>query len=355
MKKGVKIAIWSVLGVAALFGAAAGVLGWNWYVDNRKPNFGRNYVLYVYPDTDLREVEDSIIAGAEVKNVRSLLRSFNHEGLKGTVKPGRYVLDTKVSSTYAARMLKLGWQTPQNLTFSGTIRTREKVVRAISNQMMVDSTTVADALLDNEFLANYGVDSVDFFTIILPDTYQVYWTASIDDIFSRLRKEYDDFWTPERLEKARLQGLTQYQASVLASIVQGETRAPQEYPVIAGVYLNRLHRGMKLQADPTICYIFGYTLNRVLRKHLEVDSPYNTYMYAGLPPTPINSPSKDCIDAVLNPQKHDYIFFCASPDFNGTHRFAVTYSDHLVNAREFHTALNKRLASQSSLQQSTKK
>ncbi len=339
MKKTVVIA---AVAIVATLATLAGIVGWRWYVDNRKPNFQKDYVLYVYPDTPLNEVEDSLIQGAKVKNVKSLLRTFTKEGVADRMKPGRYVLDTKVSSTYAARMLNLGWQTPQNLTFSGTIRTRERVVKMISNQMMVDSTTVANALTDNEFLANYGVDSIDFFTIILPDTYQIYWTASIDDIFARLRKEYDAFWTDERVEKARKQGLTQYQASIMASIVQGETRKPQEYPIIAGVYLNRLHKGMKLQADPTICYIYGYTLNRVLRKHLEAESPYNTYKYVGLPPTPINSPCKECLEAVLNPQKHDYIFFCANPAFDGTHRFAVTYDEHMKNAREFQTALTIR-------------
>lgn len=339
MKKTVVIA---AVAIVATLATLAGIVGWRWYVDNRKPNFQKDYVLYVYPDTPLNEVEDSLIQGAKVKNVKSLLRTFTKEGVADRMKPGRYVLDTKVSSTYAARMLNLGWQTPQNLTFSGTIRTRERVVKMISNQMMVDSATVANALTDNEFLANYGVDSIDFFTIILPDTYQIYWTASIDDIFARLRKEYDAFWTDERVEKARKQGLTQYQASIMASIVQGETRKPQEYPIIAGVYLNRLHKGMKLQADPTICYIYGYTLNRVLRKHLEAESPYNTYKYVGLPPTPINSPCKECLEAVLNPQKHDYIFFCANPAFDGTHRFAVTYDEHMKNAREFQTALTIR-------------
>ena len=337
-----RVAIIAACVAVGFLAGLAGGFAWRWYTDNRKPNFGRDYVLYVYPDTPLSDVEDSLIAGAQVRNVRSLMRTFEKENVAGRMKPGRYVVDTKVSSTYAARMLNLGWQTPQNLTFSGTIRTRDRVVRIISSQMMVDSTTVADALRDNAFLAEYGVDSIDFFTIILPDTYQMYWTSTMDEIFARLRKEYDAFWTDERVEKARLQGLSPYEASIMASIVQGETRKDFEYPVIAGVYLNRLHRGMKLQADPTICYIYGYTLNRVLRRHLETDSPYNTYMYAGLPPTPINSPSKECIEAVLNPQRHDYIFFCADPSFNGTHRFAVTYSEHQKNAREFQSALSER-------------
>lgn len=334
-----KLLLPAAIVVLLLAGAAAFVAG-RWYIDNRRPNFGRDYVLYVYPDYSMERVRDSIIRGAEVLNLRSLDRMLRKEC--GQPQPGRYVIDRKVSSVYVARMLRLGWQTPQTLALSGTIRSRERVAKLISRQMMVDSTTVDNALRDNEFLANYGVDSSDFFTIILPDNYQLWWTASIDEIFARLRSEYDAFWTPERVEKARLQGLSQYEASILASIVQGETRREEEYPVIAAVYLNRLHRGMKLQADPTICYIYGYTLNRVLRKHLEAESPYNTYKYAGLPPTPINAPSKACIEAVLNPDSHDYIFFCASPAFDGSHRFAVSYSEHMKNAREFQQALNAR-------------
>lgn len=330
----------AALPVLLLFAAAAAYFAGSWYIDRYRPNFTRDYVLYVYPDSSPESVRDSIVRGAAPRSLRSLDRMLRKECSQP--KPGRYVIDRKVPSVYVARMLRLGWQTPQTLALSGTIRSRERVVKLISRQMMVDSTTVDNALRDNDFLAKYGVDSTDFFTIILPDNYQLWWTASIDEIFARLRREYDAFWTEERVEKARLQGLTPYEVSILASIVQGETRREEEYPVIAAVYLNRLHRGMKLQADPTICYIYGYTLNRVLRKHLEAESPYNTYKYAGLPPTPINAPSKACLEAVLNPDSHDYIFFCASPAFDGSHRFAVSYSEHMKNAREFQRALNAR-------------
>ena len=170
----------------------------------------------------------------------------------------------------------------------------------------------------------------------------MYWTASIKEIFDRLKKEYDAFWTQERLAKAKNQGLTPMEVSVMASIVSGETLKPFEYPVIAGVYLNRYKKGMKLQADPTIAFCYDYTLDRILKKHLTVDSPYNTYMHAGLPPAPINVPPKACLDAVLNPEKHGYIYFCASPAFDGTHRFAVTYNEHLKNARAFQRELTAR-------------
>jgi UPF0755 protein len=239
-------------------------------------------------------------------------------------------------------MLVFGWQTPQDLVLSGTMRSKDRIAKKISTQMMVDSASVADALNDKDFLAGYGFTPENVFALILPDTYQMYWTASVEDIFDRLKKEYDAFWTPERDAKAKAQGLNRMQVSVMASIVSGETLKDFEYPVIAGVYLNRYKKGMKLQADPTIAFCYNYTLDRILKKHLQVDSPYNTYKHVGLPPAPINVPPKACLDAVLDPAKHGYIYFCASEEFDGTHRFAVTYSEHLKNARKFQRALTAR-------------
>ena len=178
--------------------------------------------------------------------------------------------------------------------------------------------------------------------MIIPDTYQLLWTASVREIFDRFAREKEAWWTPERLSAAKAQRLTPREVSVLASIVDGETKYVPEQPSIAAVYLNRLNSGMRLQADPTVAYCFDYRLNRILKSHLLVDSPYNTYQHAGLPPGPISCPPKTCLEAVLHPDSHNYIFFCADPAFNGTHRFAATYSEHLANARAFQTALTQR-------------
>ena len=287
-------------------------------------------------------VLDSLESGAGAKNMRSLERTFRKMEVEQKIKPGRYVVDTKCPNVYVARMLVFGWQTPQNMTLSGTIRTKGRLAQKIAAQMMVDSTAVDAALNDAGFLAGYGFTPENIFAMVIPDTYQMYWTASVKEIFDRLKKEYDAFWTTERLDAARKQNLSQMQVSVVASIVSGETLKDFEYPRIAGVYLNRYRKGIKLQADPTVCFCFNYELDRVLKKHLTVDSPYNTYKYAGLPPAPINVPPKACIDAVLNPEKHSYIFFCASPAFDGTHRFAVSYSEHMKNARAFQRELTAR-------------
>ncbi len=336
-----KIAI-AGLAVAALLAGAAGFVLGRYYIDNRKPNFSERYVLYVRPDMTAGQVMDSLQAGAGTLRPKSVERMFRKIGVDMDMKPGKYVVDPSSTSVYVARMLVFGWQTPQNLTLSGTLRTRERIAQRIGSQMMVDSASVYNALNDREFLAGYGFTPENVFALILPDTYEMYWTASVKEIFDRFKKEYDTFWTDERKAKAAAQGLSRMEVSIMASIVRGETLKEFEFPIIAGVYLNRYRKGMKLQADPTVAFCFNYELDRILKKHLTVDSPYNTYKYAGLPPAPINVPSKGCIDAVLNPQKHNYIYFCASPAFDGTHRFAVTYGEHLKNARAFQRELTAR-------------
>lgn len=337
--KRILIGVFAVLTVLA---GIAGFIGGRYYIDNKRPNFSEEYVLYVSPETSVQEIMDSLSSGAGMISRKSLSRCFDELEVADRIKPGRYVVEPSATSIYVARMLVFGWQTPQNLVLSGTMRSKDRIAAKIGRQMMVDSAQVAQALDSSAFLAEYGFTPETIFAMILPDTYEMYWTASVKDIFDRFRKEYDAFWTPERKSKAKAQGLSPMEVSIMASIVSGETLKPFEYPRIAGVYLNRYRKGMKLQADPTIAFCYDYTLDRILKKHLKVDSPYNTYKYAGLPPAPINVPPKACLDAVLNPEKHGYIYFCASPAFDGTHRFAVTYSDHLKNAREFQRALTAR-------------
>lgn len=341
MKNKKKKLFWVAV-ICILFGCVAMLVIGEYYLDNKKSNFDKKYVLYVTPETTVEQVLDSLCVAAGAGREHSLERAFKKMNVSEKMKPGKYVVRPGHPSIYVARMLVYNWQEPHMLTLSGTIRKRDVLARKIGSQMMVSTEEVAAALKDSVFLAKYGFTTEDVFGLILPDSYEMYWTASIDDIFDRFKKEYDAFWTEERKAKAKAQGLTQKEVSVVASIVSGETLKEFEYPIIAGVYLNRYRTGMKLQADPTICYCYDYTLDRVLNKHLQVESPYNTYKYAGLPPAPINVPSKACLDAVLNPDGHGYIYFCASPAFDGTHRFAVTYSEHLDNAREFQQALNER-------------
>lgn len=308
--------------------------------DRYLPNFTASKVVFVGPMTSMSEVLDSLSVVAKRRG--SLTRAAKSEDLECRIKPGRYVIEPDFTALYVVRMLCNGWQTPGNLVLSGSLRSTAKIADVVSRQMMVDSVVIDSLLRDERFLAQYGVTPQMVYTLILPDTYQMYWTASPQDIFDRFKKEYDRFWTPERDRAAGQLGLTRDEVCTLASIVNGETRQKSEYPIIAGVYLNRLHKGMKLQADPTVAYCFDYKPNRILKAHLAVDSPYNTYKYAGLPPGPINVPPKACIDAVLHPSEHNYLYFCASAAFDGTHNFAASYGEHLRNARAFQRELTRR-------------
>ena len=331
-----------------------GFIGGRIYYDRRCPNFSDKAEIYVYPNMNISDVMEEIVSKNIVKKRGSLKRALRQEGLlsgedkpgENALKPGHYTITADNSSMYVARMLRNGWQTPVKMVLSGSMRHKSVIARKISRQMMMDSLTVMNALRDSALLSKYGFTSENVFALFMPDTYQVYWTDSINVILDKQKAAYDSFWTEDNVKKAKAQGLTKMEVSTLASIVRCESNHIPEYPLIAGVYLNRLHQGMKLQADPTIAYCYEFTLNRILRKHLKYDSPYNTYMYAGLPPAPICVPGKDAMEAVLNPQGGKDLFFCASPDFNGTHLFAATYSDHLKNAKAFQKALTAKLKAQ---------
>ena len=331
------IGLFAALAAVAL--ALAGVYAYHAWYDRKVPNFTDEMDLYVYPGMDVRELRDSILSAGIVRSEGSLKRVL--KDVK-SISAGHYLIDSTCSSMYLSRMLQKGWQTPVNLTLAGSIRRPSDLARKIGSQMLADSATVAAFIACDDSLRKYGVDRQQLFTMVIPDTYQMLWTASVREIFDRFAKEKDAWWTPERLAAARARRLTPREVSVLASIVDGESKYVPEQPSIAAVYLNRLSTGMRLQADPTVAFCFDYKLNRILKSHLLVDSPYNTYQHAGLPPGPISCPPKTCLEAVLHPSSHNYLYFCADPAFNGTHRFAASYSEHLSNARAFQTALTER-------------
>ena len=334
-----KKGIWALAAIGLVLALVAGIRLYGAFYDRKMPNFSGTYEFFVRPGMEPSAVVDTLLQSGIVLNERSLHRTL--DPLK-SMKVGHYTVDRKSSSKYVARMLANGWQTPVNLTLSGTIRTPQVLARKIGNQMLADSAAVAEFALSADSLSRYGIPPSLLFTIVIPDTYQVTWTSSVREIFDRFKKEADAFWTEERVKLARDRGLDPVGVSTLASIVDGETQYGPEQPTVAGVYLNRLRLGMPLQADPTVAFCFDYSLSRILTRHLEVDSPYNTYRYAGLPPGPISCPPKSCLEAVLHAQNHQYLYFCADPSFNGTHRFAATYTEHLNNARAFQRALDAR-------------
>ncbi len=339
MRSKARIALWVLVLTAALAllgGVSAVVLA------RKAPGFRSGYVLYVDEDRDAAAALDSLCSAGRARYPRLLGAAFRRRNVEELIRPGRYVVRPQQSCAEVANMLVLGWQTPGRLTLSGTLRSKDKLAQVISAQLMMDSLTVRSLLDSAAFLEPYGFTPQDVFSLILPDTYEVYWTVSPEELFARFRREYDLFWTEERLEKARRQHLTPREVSILASIVTGETNRADEYPKIASVYLTRLSRRMKLQACPTVCFLYDYKIRRVLKEHTANPSPYNTYRHAGLPPGPIAVPPKACIDAVLDPAPEHYLYFSASPAFDGTNRFARTYAEHLKNAREYHRAFKAR-------------
>lgn len=238
--------------------------------------------------------------------------------------------------------LRGGYQEPVKLQFAN-IRLKEDFAGFLGRNFEADSLQFI-SILNNEAIAEkYGFTTENFYTMFIPNTYQFYWNTSADKVIDRFYEEYKKFWNEERLAKAKQLNLSPIEVSILASIVRGEALHNDEMPMIAGLYLNRLKKGILLQADPTVIFAHqDFTIRRVLNRHLNIDNPYNTYRYKGLPPGPINMPPIVAIDAVLNPAQHNYIYMCAKDDFSGYHAFAETVAEHQINARKFQKALDER-------------
>ena len=335
-----KKTIWSIVAALTLFAA---LQAWGWLRDNRIPAFTGQARVFVVDTTSVDGVISQIKAQTRIRFEKSLRKVFERKRVAEYLCEGSYLIEPSHSAVYVARMLNNKWQTPTRLTLGGSLRLKSEIASKIGRQMMLDSAEVHAALEDEVFLRKFGVTPKTVFSLIIPDTYEIWWDESLSSLFSRFTKEYADFWTEERDRKAKELKLSRLQVSILASIVNCESNYVPEYPKIAGVYLTRLKRGMKLQADPTVAFCYDFKLDRILKKHLNVNSPYNTYRKAGLPPGPICCPSKDALDAVLNADMSSgYVFFCASPGFDGTHRFARTYKEHQVNSKAFQRELDKR-------------
>jgi UPF0755 protein len=258
------------------------------------------------------------------------------------VYPGRYKIYGGISNLELIKILRSGKQSPVNLVFNN-IRTKEQFAERIAQQIEVTKDSLSYLMENEKFLSAFHVDTNTVLTLFIPNTYRFLWNTSGSQFFKRMKGEYDKFWNAEREQKASQLGLEPAEVTVLASIVEQETQRDDEKPVIAGVYLNRLKKNWNLEADPTLVYALGdFSIKRVLSEYKKIDSPYNTYKYAGLPPGPICIPSIASIDAVLNRFPHNYLYFCARDDFSGYHAFASTYAQHQINARRFHKALNLR-------------
>ena len=262
--------------------------------------------------------------------------------LQGPLKPGRYRLKEGMNNRTLINMLKAGNQEPVNLKMQN-VRKKENLASLLAKNLEMDSVSFMRLLDSAAFIEKYGFDAQTVYTMFIPNTYQTYWNSSPEEFFKKMNKEYLKFWNDERQQKAATLNLTATQVYILASIVDAEALYDKEMPTIAGLYLNRLNKGILLQADPTVIFANDdFTVKRVTGPLLRVDSRYNTYKYAGLPPGPIMMPSINAIDAVLNKEDNDYIYMCAKEDFSGYHSFAKTVQEHNINARKYREALNKK-------------
>lgn len=257
------------------------------------------------------------------------------------VYPGRYVIQDGWNNRELLTLLRSGKQSPIKYTFV-KFRTVEDFAEDVSNKFEMSKSQLLGYLNDPSFLDDFGLNRQTAMGIFIPNTYEMYWNTSPEDFVKRMYKEYKAFWNESRNAKAKKLRLTRLEVMTLASIVEEETNQNDEKPRVAGVYLNRIRKRMPLQADPTVKFAVGdFSLKRILNKHLEVDSPYNTYKYPGIPPGPICTPSIPSIDGVLNEEKHKYLYFCARTDNSGYHQFSKTLAEHNQYAREYHKWLNE--------------
>jgi UPF0755 protein len=341
MNKWVKRTLLIIFFVLLLTGITGGGFGYYYFL---YPNFASQETAYIYiynnKDFDhvCRQLEDS----AKCLNINTFRETAKILKYPSTMKTGRYAVEPGVSNYDLLKQLRSGQQTPIRITFNN-IRWKEDLSDRLSEQLLIDSQELNALLNDASYCKSMGFTPVTIKAMFLPNTYEVYWNISAEKLFERMKREYDAFWTDDRRNKARRIGLNPVEVSILASIIEEESAVADEYPILEGLYINRLQRGIPLQADPTVKYALGdFAIQRLLLRHLEIDSPYNTYLYSGLPPGPLRIPSLKGLDSVLDYQKHNYLYMCAKEDFSGRHNFAVTLSEHNRNAERYHAELNRR-------------
>ena len=333
-KKRIWIAASAIFVIAVI---ACAVTGFYLYKKSVVP---RNAIVELPEGADYGVLLDTLRSGGKIESIGLFELFARARKLDISVKQGHYELKEGMTADEVVLLLRSGNQTPVNITFNN-LRTLHQFAGRLGEQLKADSVEFAAVLTDSAVAAEYGFTPETFISMFIPNTYQVYTTTSPAALLDRMRREYDKFWS-ERDEKIAATGLkSREEVATIASIIEEESKKVSEYPTIAGVYINRVKRGIPLQADPTIIFAVGDPdLRRVRFRHLEVESPYNTYKYSGVPPGPIRMPSIVAIDAVLNYEQHDYLFFCAKPDLSGYHSFARTLYEHNKNADAYAAALD---------------
>jgi len=337
--------------LAFVAGASTLVIGFTYFVYQllNTPNIligedfpdNYTYTLLIQKQDSFDKIVNQLKEDSVLENEMYFRFVAKVRGYTEHIKAGRYVIQQEMSNFDLVQMLRGGKQTPVKITFNN-VRLKQDLGGRLCKNISADSVKFSQLLNNPKVVAKYGFDTTTIAAMFLPNTYEVYWTIDENQLLDKMHKEYEKFWTKKRLQQADKQGLTPIQVSILASIVDSETIKNGEKKRVAGLYLNRLNKNWKLEADPTVVFALGdFPIKRVLSKYLEVDSPYNTYKYSGLPPGVIRIPTISAIDAVLNPEQHKYMFMCAKEDFSGFHNFAITGREHARNARKYRAALSR--------------
>ncbi len=340
--EGIKLIVIAAILIVLLGGGVTGYKYYNYIFESNviTPD-STSTLLFIPSGASFSEVTDILKAEGYIKDIDGFEWVSQKKKYTNRVIGGCYALKHNMNNNELVNLLRLGKQTPIKVTFNN-IRTLEQLAGRIADKIEPDSLELQALLNDSSVITGYGFTKETFPAMFIPNTYEFYWTTSAKKFIDRMNREYKSFWNNRRVEKAKSAGMTPIEVSTLASIVDEETVKADEKPVVAGLYINRLNKGMRLQADPTIKFVINdFTVKRILNKDLETDSPYNTYIYAGLPPGPIRIPSIQGIDAVLNHKNHKYLYMCAKEDFSGYHNFARTLKQHNQNADRYRKALRK--------------
>lgn len=312
------------------------------YIPNIETDNEKGESFYIHANDTPEDVLNNLKKSKAVLNASTLVSAAKKLDFKRKIYRGHYLLSSGMNNKELLRRMMTNQQSPIDLVIR-QVRTSEQLAAHIAQQVDIDSVTLLSTFQNSEFLQKYLLNPETVISFFLENSYQFYWTVDIETLFKRFAKEWESFWSKQLDKKREELGLSRIEVITLASIVSEETSKIDEMPIIAGVYINRLKRGMKLQADPTVLFVTKtHHLGRVYHKHLKVDSPYNTYIYAGLPPGPISLPPRSAILAVLNYTKHKYIYFCARPELDGYHAFASNLIEHERNA----SAYRKRIQQQ---------
>lgn len=333
-----------ILIIAVIIAAATGTyFGLDLYKTYFASNISENVkYLFIKTGSSLEDLKTEIQKNNILKDIDAFNKAAEKMNLANNLKPGRYHLKRGMTNRSLINMIKAGNQEAVALKFQN-IRKKENFAAYLASNLEPDSLAFIQLLDSTALISKYGFNQDDIYTMFIPNTYEMYWNITPIEFFERMHKEYEKFWNADRKQKAASLNLTPAKVYTLASIVDAEALYDKEMPIIAGLYLNRLNKGELLQADPTVIFANNdFTVKRVTGKLLQVQSPYNTYKYAGLPPGPIMMPSIKAIDAVLNRDKNNYLYMCAKDDFSGYHNFAENKAQHEINARKYREALNKR-------------